>query len=214
MSADPQCAKFYTYIITILSANCNEEREKAVIASHKIMYKLLILCSWYFTFLLFSCKIFIAFLEILLYKRRGIGMRFFQKIGNAFSRFMYGRNGGDYLGMTLLWLAIVLDVINIFIKNETAHLVIGIIPTALLAWAIFRMLSRNLQKRRAENTWFMNRCWYPVTRGFRQAKQKSMDKEHKYFTCPQCRTVCRVPKGKGKIVITCPKCRHQIHGKS
>ena len=103
-------------------------------------------------------------------------MRFFQKIGNAFSRFMYGRNGGDYLGMTLLWLAIVLDVINIFIKNETAHLVIGIIPTALLAWAIFRMLSRNLQKRRAENAWFMNKCWYPVTRGFRQAKQKSMDK--------------------------------------
>ena len=214
LSADPQCAKFYLYIIAILSANCNEEREKALMASHKIMYKLLIFYNKYFTFAHFSCKIFNAFLEILHDKKRGICMRFFQKIGNAFSRFMYGRNGSDYLGMTTLWLAIVLDVINIFIKNDTAHLVIGIFPTALLAWTIFRMFSRNLQKRRAENAWFMNRCWYPVVRGFRQAKQKSMDKEHKYFTCPQCRTVCRVPRGKGKIVITCPKCRHQIHGKS
>ena len=43
---------------------------------------------------------------------------------------------------------------------------------------------------------------------------RSMDKEHKYFTCPNCRTVCRVPRGKGKIIITCPKCGGSIHGKS
>lgn len=141
-------------------------------------------------------------------------MRFFQKIGNAFSRFMYGRNGGDYLSITSLFTAILLDVIAIFLKNETALIVFRIITTVLLVWTIFRMLSRNLQKRRAENAWFMNKCWYPVTKGFRQAKQQSMDKEHKYFTCPGCRAVCRVPKGKGRIVITCPKCGHQIHGKS
>ena len=41
-----------------------------------------------------------------------------------------------------------------------------------------------------------------------------MDKEHKYFTCPNCKTVCRVPRGKGKIVITCPKCGGEIRGKS
>lgn len=48
----------------------------------------------------------------------------------------------------------------------------------------------------------------------RQALSRSRDKEHKYFTCPNCRTVCRVPRGKGRIVITCPKCGAEIHGKS
>lgn len=141
-------------------------------------------------------------------------MKFFQKIGNAFSRFMYGRNGGDYLGMTVLFTAILLDVIAMLLKNNTALIVIRVITTILLVWTIFRMLSRNLQKRRAENAWFMNKLYYPITRGLRRAKQRSQDKDHKYFTCPNCHTVCRVPRGKGKIVITCPKCRNQIHGKS
>lgn len=141
-------------------------------------------------------------------------MSFFQKVGNAFARFMYGRNGGDYLGITTLVTSIVLDIIAMFLKNDTALIVIRTFTTILLVWTIFRMLSRNLQKRRAENAWFMSKVYYPVTKGFRQAKQRSSDKEHKYFTCPNCHTVCRVPKGKGKIVITCPKCRHEIHGKS
>ena len=46
-------------------------------------------------------------------------MSFFQKIGNAMARFMYGRNGVDQLGLTSLWTAIVLDVVNLFIKNKT-----------------------------------------------------------------------------------------------
>lgn len=141
-------------------------------------------------------------------------MRFFQKINNAFSRFMYGRNGGDRLSITTLFVAILLDVIAMFLKNNTALVAIRVITTILLAWTIFRMLSRNLQKRRAENAWFMSKFYYPITKGIRQAKQQNQDREHKYFTCPDCRTVCRVPRGKGKIVITCPKCGHQIHGKS
>lgn len=141
-------------------------------------------------------------------------MSFFQKIGNALSRFMYGRNGGDYLGTTVLFTAIILDVIAMFLKNNTVLIIFRTVTTIMLIWVIYRMFSRNLQKRRAENAWFMNHIFYPVTKGVRQAKQRSSDKEHKYFTCPNCRTVCRVPKGKGKIVITCPKCRHEIHAKS
>ncbi len=141
-------------------------------------------------------------------------MRFFQKIGNAFSRFMYGRNGGDHLSMTTLFVAILLDVVAMFLKNNTVLVAIRVVTTILLAWTIFRMLSRNLQKRRAENAWFKSKFYYPITKEIRQAKQQNQDKEHKYFTCPGCRAVCRVPRGKGKIVITCPKCGHQIHGKS
>lgn len=141
-------------------------------------------------------------------------MSFFQKIGNAVARFMYGRNGGDHLGLALVWAAIALNIINIFIKSDAAYLVVNLVSTALMVWAIFRMFSKNLQKRRAENAKFLEKVWWPVKRKLGAAKQQAGDKDHKYFTCPNCRAVCRVPRGKGKIVITCPRCRTQIHGKS
>lgn len=137
-------------------------------------------------------------------------MSFFQKIGNAMARFMYGRNGVDQLGLTSLWTAIVLDVVNLFIKNKTAYAILSSIALVITAWVVFRLFSKNLSKRRAENAAYMNKVVYPL----RQALSRSRDKEHKYFTCPNCRTVCRVPRGKGRIVITCPKCGAEIHGKS
>ena len=76
-------------------------------------------------------------------------MNFFQKVGNAFSRFMYGRNGADHLGMAALWLAILLDIVNIFVKNGTAHAAVASVAMVLTLWAVFRMFSRNLQRRRA-----------------------------------------------------------------
>ena len=115
-------------------------------------------------------------------------MGFFQKIGNAFARFMYGRNGGDQLGLFMIWVAIMLDIVGIFIKNDVVY----------------------LAKRRAENARFLQKVWWPLKGKLHRLK----DREHRYFTCPNCRTVCRVPRGKGKIVITCPKCRGEIHGKS
>ena len=141
-------------------------------------------------------------------------MNFFQRIGNALSRFMYGRNGADFLGLTIIWAAILLDVINMFIKVSAVHAVIALISAVLAVIAVYRMLSRNLHKRREENRKFMEKIGDPVRRYFRFAKTKTRDKEHKYFTCTSCAAVCRVPRGKGKIVITCPKCGNQIHGKS
>ena len=137
-------------------------------------------------------------------------MSFIQKIGNAFARFMYGRNGGDHLGLALVWTAVALNIINIFVKSEVVYLVVNTASGAVMLWAIFRMFSKNLAKRRAENAKFLQRVWWPLKGKIARAK----DKDHKYFTCPNCRTVCRVPRGKGKLVITCPKCRNQIHGKS
>jgi hypothetical protein len=141
-------------------------------------------------------------------------MGFFQKIGNAFARFMYGRNGGDHLGLALVWVSVALNIINIFVKNDTLYLVVNLASTVLMVWAIFRMFSKNLAKRRAENAKFLNKVWWPLKRRLGNAKQQAKDKDHKYFTCPACRTVCRVPRGKGKIVITCSKCRTQLQGKS
>ena len=137
-------------------------------------------------------------------------MGFFQKIGNALARFMYGRNGGDQLGLFTLWVAIALDIVNIFIKNDIAYSAISAVSGVLLLLTLFRMFSKNLQKRRAENAKFLQKVWWPLKGKVNRMK----DKDHRYFTCPNCRTVCRVPRGKGNIVITCPKCRGQIRGKS
>ena len=137
-------------------------------------------------------------------------MNFFQKIGNSLARFMYGRNGVDQLGLVTLWAAIILDVVNLFVRNRVAYSILSAVAMVLTIWMVFRMFSKNLPKCRAENAVYMNKVVYPL----RRALSRSRDKEHKYFTCPSCRTVCRVPRGKGRIVITCPKCRTEIHGTS
>lgn len=142
-------------------------------------------------------------------------MNFFQRIGNALSRFMYGRNGVDRLGLTMIWAALLLDIINMLLREKpVVSGIAGLVSGVLLFTALFRMFSRNLEKRRAENTRFMEKVWWPVSRRMAGARQQRMDKEHRYFTCHRCGAVCRVPRGKGRIVITCPRCGGEIHGKS
>lgn len=142
-------------------------------------------------------------------------MSFFQRLRNGLSRFMYGRNGADQLGLCIIWAAILLDIIGMLVKKvPLLPSIVGAVSTVMVLWALFRVFSRNLEKRRAENAVFLQKVWWPLKRKLSSGKQQRMDKEHKYFTCPNCKTVCRVPVGKGRIVITCPKCGREIHGKS
>ena len=143
-------------------------------------------------------------------------MSFFQKIGNAIVRFMYGRNGMDYLNRTLFW-----GYIGVFLAQILFNILRLGVPALIceaLLWPLmllilFRMFSKNLPKRRAENQKFWN-WWCGVKSRNAGAKARRADKDHKYFICKTCGTVCRVPVGKGKIIITCPKCGAQIHAKT
>ena len=92
--------------------------------------------------------------------------------------------------------------------------ILAFVSTVIVFLALYRMFSRNLEKRRSENARFMEKVWNPVSRRIAGNRQQRMDKEHRYFTCPRCGAVCRVPRGKGRIVITCPRCGGEIHGKS
>ena len=135
----------------------------------------------------------------------------------ALQRLMYGRNGSDQLGRAAIVAALVLDVVSMFaIRNRHLQLV-GIllywVAMALLLYAIFRAFSKNLYKRRVENSKFLLWTW-KVKNGRSAAKARHADTAHKYFTCKNCKTICRVPVGKGKVIITCPKCGAQIHGKT
>lgn len=83
-------------------------------------------------------------------------MSFFQKLGNALSRFMYGRNGADQLGLASILLLLILNTVNLFVKysSQTTHAILSTIVFLLMVWTLFRMFSRNLPKRRGENAWF------------------------------------------------------------
>jgi len=139
---------------------------------------------------------------------------FFYRISSALARFMYGRNGSDQLNLALLAGYTVLLLLQVFLNRfSAARMVLDILTLLLAAVILYRIFSRNLDKRRAENARFLN-WWYPVKNRLSILRQRSRDKEHRYFVCKNCKTVCRVPAGKGKVEITCPKCGGKIIGKS
>ena len=142
-------------------------------------------------------------------------MSFFQKMQNALIRFMYGRNGFDQLNRFLFWVVLILDLASIFLARGESPLggILSLVVTAAWLLLLFRTFSRNLAKRREENQKFVS-WWWKVKNKTAGAKARHADRDHKYFTCKSCGAICRVPVGKGKIVITCPKCRAQIQAKT
>ena len=93
--------------------------------------------------------------------------------------------------------------------NRQVDLIFTVLTTALALWILFRFFSRNLTARRGENQRFL-RCFQPLTSWLTRAR----DRDHRYFPCPGCGTVCRVPRGKGTIRITCPKCGQVMQKKT
>ena len=92
----------------------------------------------------------------------------------------------------------------------------GVYPLVLvlLGYSYFRMLSRNLYKRRTENERFL-RLYGRVMSKLRLLKERWVQRrDYKFFTCPSCKAVMRVPKGHGKIKIVCRKCGNSFTGKS
>lgn len=142
-------------------------------------------------------------------------MNAFRKIGNAIARFMYGRNGMDQLNLVLMWVVLILDVVTMLVQRNHAAVSMVLYWLSMAGWVyvLFRMFSKNLSKRRGENQKFVNWVWR-MKSSRAGAKERHADKDHKYFTCKNCKTICRVPVGKGKIIITCPKCGAQIHAKT
>lgn len=135
----------------------------------------------------------------------------------AVARFMYGRNGVDQLGQAMLIAYLILwgleTVLVAVTKSSLLASVGNTVMTALSLVLLFRMFSKNLPKRRGENQAWVNWWWKVKNRGA-GAKARHADKDHKYFTCKTCGAICRVPVGKGKVVITCPKCGNHIEGKT
>ncbi|AGX45111.1 zf-TFIIB domain-containing protein [Clostridium saccharobutylicum] len=131
---------------------------------------------------------------------------------NWFKKFMYGRYGVDELSIALLILSIILIFISEMLsKYLYAFGLIAYIPILLYA---FRTFSKNIYKRQQENGKYLRMknaliVWLKQ----KQVRAKEL-KTHKYFKCPNCKQTLRVPRRKGKITITCPKCKNKFKGKS
>ena len=120
--------------------------------------------------------------------------------------FYTGRNGSDQLSVFLVAAALVIAVAASVVTNEIGRIAVGAAALALALWAFFRMMSRNIGRRRAENDTFLSIIGQSPEKKARRAEKKT----HRFFRCPKCRKTCRVPKGKGKIRITCPHCGEQF----
>ena len=129
------------------------------------------------------------------------------------AHFMAGRNGNDQLNLFLLGLDVVL-LLAASLLRKTVGRYLYIAVLVLLALTYFRMLSRNLTRRREENGKFI-RARYRVSAALKVRHEKWVQrKDYKFFTCPSCKTTLRVPRGHGKIKIVCRKCGNSFTGKS
>ena len=124
------------------------------------------------------------------------------RIKQALRRFMTGRYGTDKLNMWILGGGLILCLISLFVNLLVVNLLLTAGSYALMGLAIFRAFSRNTYKRYQENRRFL--LWL----------DRVKDRKHRHFSCPKCRQPVRVPRGKGKIIITCPKCKEKFPGKS
>ena len=144
-------------------------------------------------------------------------MRFEDKL----RRFLYGRNGMDNLGKLSMFIALILVIITMFCHNTYVY----IAALIFLGYAYFRMMSKNVSKRYMENQKYLkltagirpviNKAGYGMRNFFAKLKSRIMTlKTHHIYKCPSCGQKVRVPRGRGKIEITCPKCRNKFVKKS
>lgn len=123
---------------------------------------------------------------------------------------MIGRYGVDSLSKFMLGTAVVLLVFAMGFRNNF----LNTLACLLVLLCYFRMFSRNYQKRAEENQNFLELKGKAATFLKREKEYFEQRKTHHIYKCPSCKQKIRVPKGKGKICITCPKCHTEFIKKS
>lgn len=140
-------------------------------------------------------------------------MNFRQRMQQKLMTFMTGRYGTDQLNKFLLGASAVFLIVGLFFKGPLKSL-FNILVLAGIGFAFFRMLSRDAFRRSNENSRYL-RARYNLFAKLKMVKERWVQRrDYKFFTCPSCKAVLRVPKGRGKINIVCRKCGHSFTGKS
>ena len=137
-------------------------------------------------------------------------MGFFDKIRASFSRFMSGRYGVDQLGNAMLWTGLILSIIASVAKLG----ILTILADVLLVVMLVRMFSKDRYKRQHENQMYLEKTYKLRKETSEWANRVKNSKKYRYFTCPQCKKRLRVPRGVGKITITCKGCGNKFDKKA
>ena len=129
---------------------------------------------------------------------------------NWLKKFMAGRYGVDQLSMLLMGIQIFLSILSLFVKNQVITMLYIVIPVIIL----YRIFSKNIPKRYQENMKLLN-AWKSIKNNVNNMiKRIKSSKDYRYYKCSNCKQNLRVPRGKGKISITCPKCKTTMIKKS
>ena len=137
-------------------------------------------------------------------------MNWTEKLRYGLGRMLYGRYGMDELGKFLWALVMIMLIVNLFVPNLILTAVM--LVTIILMYA--RFFSKRYDRRRAENSAYL-KLSVPFRRTFSTLYLRIRDrKSYRYYYCPDCRQRLRVPKGKGMITITCPKCHKKFDARS
>lgn len=122
---------------------------------------------------------------------------------NRLKKFFYGRHGVDQLSIALFFLYMAIAFTSQILRIYWIY----ILSYAIFGYSFFRILSRNHAKRTEENARFLL-GWHSLKNRFRTGIQRMRDLgQYRYFKCPNCSQTVRVPRGKGRVNISCPKCR-------
>lgn len=127
-----------------------------------------------------------------------------------FYRFMQGRYGSDEFSKFLTGFGMVLIILNILTRSRIFNLLFWV----CLFYAYFRMFSKNYAARYAENQKFLglrNQLKYKLENHKKLREQKKI---YHIYSCPYCKQKIRIPKGKGTIIVTCPKCKQEFGKRS
>ena len=137
-------------------------------------------------------------------------MSFWEKIKQSFRSLMSGRHGVDQLSMLLVWAGLILYVLASVLGSG----LLSLVSLVLYGYTIFRIFSRNEEKRSAENRRYLalrNR----LTLGVKQARTRMHNrKQYKYFHCPNCKAWLRLPRGAGVVTVTCGRCHNSFTQKA
>lgn len=127
-----------------------------------------------------------------------------------FQRFMSGRYGVDPLGKFCLYFTLALLILSLFFQNALLNALVFV----MLLILYFRMFSRNFAKRSRENDVYLKYQNKLLSLFNKQKYMASQRKNYHIYTCPNCKQKIRIPKGKGKIAVICPKCKTEFIKKS
>ena len=133
--------------------------------------------------------------------------KFLSKAAQKLRTFFYGRNGFDDLAKHTLIAAVIVCLLTGFIPQGIVRLIFSLLSWGLMIYAYYRILSKNIYKRVAENKRYVGSINMTKTRWHQR-------KTHRFYRCPKCKTWLRVPKGRGKITITCVKCATKFDKRS